>query len=296
LSKLPIPTNLDSFVWFKILIRIEFVSQTKENKDVEYRMHMSAWEELKDYLNRNRFGLMGTLAFHMVLLILLLLFKLNSPLHFVETEILLAIPDDIIEQIDEENKREEEELVEKQKEKISSSVDELLKSIAVNQDLKTENQKAPTPTDLDKMIDEIKHELDAYESNDYGAGKKELETFKRDSVDLANERKKQLQADSIKNMEYSGPSSVFYSLKGRHKLILPIPVYKCEESGRVRVEITVNRQGKVIKAEVLENESDTRDENLYEAALNASYRSRFNPDNNSPIKQVGSITFNFVRQ
>ena len=270
--------------------------KAKKNREVEYRTNMSAWEELKDYLKRNRFGLMGTLAFHMVLLILLLLFKLNSPLHFVETEILLAIPDDIIEQIEQENNREEEEKIEKQKEKVSSSVDELLKSIAVNQDLKTENRNAPTANDLDKMIDDIKQELESYESNDYGAAKKDLEAFKRDSANLANERKKQLETDSIKNIEYSGPSSVFYSLKGRHKLKLPIPVYKCEESGRVRVEITVNREGKVIKAKVLEKESDTRDENLYEAALNAAYRSRFNLDNSSPVRQVGSITFNFVRQ
>lgn len=272
------------------------MGKLEEYKEIEYSTKMSAWEELKDYLNRNRYGLMGTLAFHMVLLILLLLFKLNSPMRFVETEILLAIPDDIVEQIEQENKREEEEKLEKQKEKVSSSVDEMLKSIAVNQDLKTGNKTERTAQDLDKMIDDIKQELDGYESNEYGASQKDLEAFKRDSAQLAKERKEQLKLDSLKNMEYSGPSSVFYSLKGRHKLILPIPVFKCEESGRVRVEITVNRQGKVIKAKVLVKESDTRDENLYEAAMDAAYRSRFNADNKSPIKQVGSITFNFVRQ
>ena len=101
---------------------------------------------------------------------------------------------------------------------------------------------------------------------------------------------------SIKNVEYSGPSSVFYSLKGRHKLILPIPVFKCEESGLVRVQIIVNKQGKVIKAEVIEKESDTKNDCLFEAALNAAYRARFNSDNKSPIRQIGSITFNFIRQ
>lgn len=272
------------------------MTKSELHKENEHSTNLSAWVELKDYLNRNRYGLMGTLAFHMVLLILLLLFKLNSPMRFVETEIILAIPDDIVEQIEEENKRVEEEIVQKQKEKVSNSVDELLKSIAVNQDLKTENKKERTTQDLDKMIDDIKQELDGYESNDYGLSKKELEAFKRDSAKLAKERKMQLKTDSLKNMDYSGPSSVFYSLKDRHKLILPIPVFKCEESGRVRVEITVNRQGKVIKAKVLEKESDTRDENLYEAAMDAAYRSRFNADNKSPIKQIGSITFNFVKQ
>ena len=272
------------------------MTNSELNKENKSSTNMSAWEELKDYLNRNRYGLMGTLAFHMVLLILLLLFKLNSPMRFVETEILLAIPDDIVEQIEQENKRVEEDKVEKLKENISSNVDEMLKSIAVNQDLKTENRKERTAQDIDKMIDDIKQELDAYESNEYGASQKDIDAFKRDSFQLAKERKEQLKLDSLKNMEYSGPSSVFYSLKGRHKLILPIPVFKCEESGRVRVEITVSRQGKVIKAKVLEKESDTRDESLYEAAMDAAYRSRFNADNKSPIKQVGSITFNFVRQ
>lgn len=272
------------------------MAKSELNKENEHSTNMSAWEELKDYLNRNRYGLMGTLAFHMVLLILLLLFKLNSPMRFVETEILLAIPDDIVEQIEQENKRVEEEKVEMQKEKVSTSVDELLKSIAVNQDLKTDNRKERTTQDLDKILDDIKQELDGYESNEYGASQKDIEAFKRDSSQVAKERKEQLKLDSLKNMEYSGPSSVFYSLKGRRKLILPIPVFKCEESGRVRVEIIVNRQGKVIKVKVLEKESDTRDENLYEAAMDAAYRSRFNADNKSPIKQTGSITFNFVKQ
>ena len=269
------------------------MAETKENTNKAFT---SAWYELKDYLNRNRYGLMGTLAFHMVLLIFLLLFKLNSPMRFVETEILLAIPDDIVAQIEQENKRVEEEIIEKQKEKVSSSVDEMLKSIAVNQDLKTENRKERTAQDLDKMIDDIKQELEAYESEEYGASQKDLEAFKRDSVQLAKERKEQLKLDSLKNMEYSGESSVFYSLKNRHKLILPIPVFKCEESGRVRVEITVNRNGKVIKAKLIQKESDTYDENLHEAALDAAYRSRFNIDNTSEIKQLGSITFNFIRQ
>ncbi len=239
---------------------------------------------------------MGTLAFHMFLLIVLLIFKMNSPMRFVETEIRLAIPDDIIEQINEENKRVENEKIEKQKDKVSNSIDEMLKSIAVNQDFKTENKKAPTVNDLDKMIDDIKQELNGYESDKYGVSQIDLETFKRDSSQLAEERKKQLEVDSLKNIEYSGPSSVFYSLKGRHKLILPIPVFKCEDSGRVRVEITVNKKGKVLKAKVIQKESDTKNDCLFDAALSAAYRSRFNIDNNSPEKQIGSITFNFIRQ
>lgn len=272
------------------------MAKSELNKETEQSTNMSKWKEFKDYLNRNRYGLMGTLAFHMVLLIILLLFKLNSPMRFVETEIFLDIPDDIVEQIEEENKRVEEEIVEKQKDKVSSSVDEMLKSIAVNQNLKTENRKERTAQDIDKIIDDIKQELDGYELNEYSVNSKDLETFKRDSIQLAKERKEQLKLDSLKNMEYSGESSVFYSLKNRHKLILPIPVFKCEESGRVRVEITVNQNGKVIKAEVIHRESDTSDENLFEAALDAAYRSRFNINRSSPMKQIGSITFNFIRQ
>jgi len=276
--------------------KAELVGNTQEDKQPFLDGHMSSIDQAKDYLNRNRYGLMGTLAFHMVLVIFLLLFKLNSPMRFVETEILLTIPDDIVEQIEIENKRVEEEKIEVQKDKVSQSVDEMLRSIAVNQNLKTEKTKAPDANDLDKMIDDIKQELEGYESEDNKAGKKDLEAFKRDSLRLAEERQKQLKSDSLKNIEYSGPSSVFYSLKGRHKLILPIPVFKCEGSGRVRVEITVNRQGKVIKADVIEKESDNYDDCLYEAALNAAYRSRFNIDNNSPQKQIGSITFNFIKQ
>jgi len=276
--------------------KAELVGNTQEDKKAILAQNMNSIDQAKDYLNRNRYGLMGTLAFHMVLVIILLIFKMNSPMRFVETEILLAIPDDIVEQIEIENKRVEEKKIEVQKDKVSQSVDEMLRSIAVNQDLKTNKTQEPSATDLDKMIDDIKQELEGYESENDRGGKSKLEAFKRDSIRLAEEREKLLKADSLKNIEYSGPSSVFYSLKGRHKLVLPIPVFKCEGSGRVRVEITVNRQGKVIKSSVIEKESDTYDDCLFEAALNAAYRSRFNIDNKSPQKQIGSITFNFIKQ
>ena len=90
-------------------------------------------------------------------------------------------------------------------------------------------------------LDDIKKELDGYESSDSKSGKDELDAFKRDSSILAEERKKQLKADSLKNMEYSGPSSVFYSLKGRQKMVLPIPVFKCEGGGDEEVGIGIIR-------------------------------------------------------
>ena len=86
-----------------------------------------------------------------------------------------------------------------------------------------------------------------------------------------------------------------YNIKGRYKTYLPIPVYKCEFGGKVVVAVVVNRQGRVLKAEVVDKESN-QDSNLREVAVDAALRSEFNVDASAPERLAGTITYNFVKQ
>jgi hypothetical protein len=73
--------------------------------------------EFRGFLKRNKYGVMGTLAFHMILLILLFSFKLHTKREFLEAEIFIDIPQEIVEQIlqekEEEIKKEIEEKIQK---------------------------------------------------------------------------------------------------------------------------------------------------------------------------------------
>lgn len=105
---------------------------------------------------------------------------------------------------------------------------------------------------------------------------------------------------SVKSQEmaanYKGPTRIYYDLFGRNHLYLPIPIYKCEGSGKVVLSIEVDQNGVVQKAQVIERESTVSDPCLIETAVNTALQSRFNPDANSPRIEIGSLTYQFVAQ
>ncbi|NOU61555.1 energy transducer TonB [Marinifilum caeruleilacunae] len=250
--------------------------------------------EFRGFLKRNKYGVMGTLAFHMILLILLFSFKLHTKREFLEAEIFIDIPPEVAEQILEEKEEEIKKEIEEKNSEINESVDKLLRSIAVNQNVKKSNSDPKQK--VEDMIDEIKKNLDEYGSDDNSSGDDGINEYKKDSLSLAEEREKQRLLDSLQSIEYSGPSSVYYSLEGRHKIYLPIPVFKCEGEGKIVVSIGVNRSGRVVEAKILEDQCSVIDDCLFEAAIDATKRSRFNVSNSSPQTQKGTITYQFVKQ
>jgi hypothetical protein len=79
-------------------------------------------------------------------------------------------------------------------------------------------------------------------------------------------------------------------------MYLPLPIYKCEGSGRVVLSIEVDQNGVVQKAQIAERESTASDPCLIETAINTALLSRFNPDASSPRIQIGMLTYQFVAQ
>ncbi|WP_372755749.1 energy transducer TonB [Labilibaculum sp.] len=238
---------------------------------------------------------MGTIAFHMFLLILMLLFKLNTKKTFLESEISIEIPLELSEQLLKEEKEKIEEALEEKNSEISKSVDELLRSIAVNQNV-AKSQNDPQQK-VDQLIDEVRKDLDELGSDDAANGESnDIREFLNDSISAAEAKEKQKLLDSLESIEYSGPSSVYYNLEGRHKVYLPIPVFKCEGEGLIAVQIVVNQSGRVIQSSILNQESGVQDDCLFDAALQASRKTRFNVSTSSPAQQIGKITYQFVRQ
>jgi hypothetical protein len=95
---------------------------------------------------------------------------------------------------------------------------------------------------------------------------------------------------------FKGPTRIYYDLIGRNHLYLPIPIYKCEGSGKVVLSIEVDQNGVVQKAQIAERESTVTDPCLIETAINTALISRFNPDANAPRIQIGMLTYQFVAQ
>jgi len=89
----------------------------------------------------------------------------------------------------------------------------------------------------------------------------------------------------------SGPS---FHLEGRGFQSLPEPKYDYQGEGRVVVEVSVDRSGKVIQATPGIKGSTTLDEYLLKVAKDAAMKATFSAKPDAPTVQKGTITYNFI--
>lgn len=241
------------------------------------------------WLDEHRHGVMGTVIFHLVLAICLVSMGISRLENHVEMEIELDMPEpEIVQQQQEEMKKKEEIARQAADEEVSR----MLRSMAVNEDVVKRSEAMEPHERIEEYINEIQEELRGDYGDRYKAEKNKH--FKEDSVRFKKDQQQRM-LDSLQSTVYVGKSSVSYNIKGRYKTYLPIPVYKCEFGGKVVVAVVVNPRGRVVKAEVMDKDSDT-DSNLREVAVEAALRSEFNADAKAPERQTGTITYNFVKQ
>ena len=91
-----------------------------------------------------------------------------------------------------------------------------------------------------------------------------------------------------------GNQGISYDLQGRRIQLLPPPKYDYNEGGRVVVEVSVDRSGKVIQAIPGSKGSTTLDEYLLRVAKEAALKARFDPKSDAREIQKGTITYNFI--
>lgn len=85
-----------------------------------------------------------------------------------------------------------------------------------------------------------------------------------------------------------------YSLTNRKANSIPVPRAAFQEDGKVVVEITVDKNGNVIKAKPGVKGSTTSNPNLLDIARRAAMSAKFNPSSDAPEEQKGTITYNFI--
>ena len=85
-----------------------------------------------------------------------------------------------------------------------------------------------------------------------------------------------------------------YDLGGRGAKSLHRPDDDFSEEGKIVVNIWVNRDGQVIRAEVATKGTDIINSTMRQKAIQAAKRSIFAADPNAPEEQHGTITYTFV--
>ncbi|HCU21217.1 MAG TPA: hypothetical protein DF818_18445 [Bacteroidales bacterium] len=238
-------------------------------------------------------GILGTVIFHLIVAIIIMSFQIRSlqvqARDMFEIEFLA------------EEQPEEEKLIEvpiTTIEKLLQGDEEML-NIARNL-----ANKADARVNPDDYIDKVKEELiksgklsvDNYIDEQKKAADKTDENLAfNDESKVKDDQNKPSESQEMA-ANYKGPTRIYYELKGRTHTYLPIPIYKCQGSGKVSLRIEVNQKGAVEKTLVITGESTTSDPCLVEAAVRAAVITRFNSDLKAPKIQMGTLTYHFVAQ
>lgn len=123
-------------------------------------------------------------------------------------------------------------------------------------------------------------------STNYALKDKERKSFSKANDVLAMHSPKK----EAKNNKGNSSASVSFSLSNRTKVKLPPPVYLCETSGKIVVNITVNHLGQVTDTYINSSSSSTN-QCLIDTALEYAKNAVFSRAERK--SQIGSITYYF---
>lgn len=82
-----------------------------------------------------------------------------------------------------------------------------------------------------------------------------------------------------------------FNLKGRYVTNFPIVKNDCNQEGKVVLEITVDKSGKVISA--VNTDESNAPKCLIELSIKFALKTKWKPSETAPEKQVGKITYNY---
>ena len=235
--------------------------------------------------SEDKAGLYVTVIFHLTVIIILLACQIDNQIRKEESFVL-----DFSKQEELERKLEEQTF----KEDISKRLDQLIemarqssepvRNIAVDAGSTLRDDRNTDADQLYKDAERLAQELKN--------GQSALEEDAREeTVELPTQKKE----SEKEKKEYKGPSVLSYTLDGRKASHLNIPAYRCNGGGDVTVIITVNPQGQVVNAKVLE-EISSSDQCLRNFAIRAARLSRFNAAPDAPARQTGEIIYRFIAQ
>jgi TonB family protein len=255
-------------------------------------------------MNENKYkkhGVIGTIIFHVLVLIAVLFLALRTPLPLpgeegvevslgydvtgsgltqpekikpiqqVQPEIPKPEPKEIITQDVEETPMLEDETTEE------VIPEEIIEEEVVEEEVEEEPKVNPDAlyTPLKKDEDQSGNQGDGTKESDQGEEAGSSESKKKEGVSGLGE-------------------GVSFDLEGRGSIHLPKPPYNSTEQGKVVVKIWVNKQGKVVRVQSGVKGTTITDAQLRLMAEDAAKKSVFTPDPNAADLQTGTITYNFI--
>ncbi|MGM0496925.1 MAG: TonB family protein [Bacteroidota bacterium] len=276
---------------------------------------------MMEFIKQHKKGILGTIAFHGILAILILSFGFSTPLPLPEEKgimINFGSTQDAAGATELEKSEERAEAQEQQQESMPEPVEqeqqetegvetqEHEEAPAVEEKKekqKQEEQPEPQEKSQDKKQEEKKEETEPEREVDENAlypGKSNEESGESEgeTEGEGNQGKESgtPYSDNHADTDSKGMGNMDYSLSGRNPESLPKPEYNYQVEGKVVVEITVDKYGNVTKAVSGVKGSTTLNDNLLKAAKKAALNAQFDRDPDAPAYQKGTITYYFRLQ
>lgn len=254
------------------------------------------------FFKKNKTGIIGTVIFHVLIVAVMLLMGFSTQLPLPEEEsILVNFGTDDMGVGDVQPERVESIPAPQQAEQVETTEEILTQEFEDAPFVETTEKKHEV---VEQEIVETQEEIveervvnpdmlfnnDKYSNNSNGEGNDKTGTDKGKEDGNPN-------ADSYVGSNVPG-SGISYDLTGRNPQSLPKPQYNCDESGKVVVEIKVDRFGKVVNAEPGQKGSTTHAKCLWDSAKKAALTTKFNKQTKESAAdfQIGTITYTFILQ
>ncbi len=242
-----------------------------------------------DWFEHNKYGVVGTLMLHTFLLFGFAMGKLGG-LEKVEDvtadlELELAAPAELPDQ----------DLVQ-----APGMADMEVKNMAGGTVGATEQPAHMGARAEERMSNAVEEDLRAFEQAEFERLAQERTARGEDVVipelDSSKWRKERYMQARTQPVRSEGNTTVRYDLPPRIHEVLEIPAYLCKGQGRVVIRITVDRDGRVAKAELDASATTTSDACMLENAMASAQQARFDRSASAPQPQRGTITYTFLSQ
>ena len=278
---------------------------------------------MSEFIKKHKTGIIGTMIFHGIVVVLFMLFGYSTPLPLPGEEGILINFGDTETGFGETEPRITEPVkqqpVKEQEESAEEAVPTPSEDGAVTQDF----EEAPAVKEQGKKeeekTEEVKKDTEQETQEEQTEEKEEEEEVrevnqqalftgrKKDNDENTNEgitegegnqgsKTGSTESDNYSDLNSSGNNGINYSLEGRNPESLPKPEYNYQIEGKVVVEITVDKYGNVTDANPGVKGSTTLEATLLAAAKKAALKAKFDRKPDAPAYQKGTITYYFRLQ
>ena len=273
---------------------------------------------MSDFIKEHKAGIIGTIIFHTIIIVLFIVFGYSTPLPLPSEEGILINFGDADEGAGLVEPRMSESIQEESQESVQESVPESNPSPtedgAVTQDFedapavkeqgvkeeKTETKPDTQPKEEKEEKPEPVEERKVNENALFPGRDRNTNTSTSEGETEGNKNQGSttgsVDSDNHTGGNSIGTSGTSFSLAGRNPESLPKPDYTHQIEGKVVVEITVDKYGNVTDANPGVKGSTTLDANLLAAAKRAALKAKFDKKPDAPAYQKGTITYFFRLQ